>query len=212
MCGVIGYTNPSPTEGDLEQLLTVLMESGIRGLHACGFSYSDGSTLHTYTYPQPITSVATMGLVRSMVSDNGIHMIAHARYSTSDLAYNQPIQAGSTSIVHNGVITQLDPDGWVGRWPGYRCVGRNDSELLLRCILAGGDPMAEFPGASIAALTLAEDGTIRAMRNGLRPLWTGSIGQGTVWASTRDILARAGVRDAIPVLSIDQLHPDLQDR
>ena len=212
MCGIIGYTNPSPNDSDLEQLLTVLLESGIRGLHACGFSYSDGSTLHTSTHPQPITSVATIGLVRSMVSDNGIHMIAHARYSTSDLAYNQPIQVGNTAIAHNGVITQLDPEGWVDRWPQYRCVGRNDSELLLRCILAGGDPMAEFPGASIAALTLAEDGTIRAMRNGLRPLWTGTIRRGTVWASTRDILARAGVRDAIPVLSIDQLHPDLQDR
>ena len=136
-------------------------------------------------------------------------MIAHARYSTSNIQYNQPIVGKSLAVVHNGVITQSDPQMWESQY-GYKCETQNDSELILRAVENGDNPLNKFPTSSIAALTLDGRGHLTYMRNSQRPLWMGKIGEGIVYASTYDILHRAGVAEISPVVSSE--HKDLQRR
>jgi len=88
------------------------------------------------------------------------------------------------------VITQADPKYWKEKF-GYDCIGRNDSELILRAIEAGKEPLEEFPNSSIAAVQLKKNGELKFYRNGARPLWYTYHGDSLFVASTRDILRRA---------------------
>jgi hypothetical protein len=58
--------------------------------------------------------------------------------------------------------------------------------------------------ASVAAVMITSDGAFHYVRNGLRPMWCGKIGNGEVFASTYDILHRAGVEDIQKVLPISE--------
>lgn len=195
MCGVIGFSSDKVTEIDLNILKNVLIESRIRGMHASGVAWYDGHTVHSKSKSVPIDQFLKGFRLRDMVyQGQRIAMIGHTRYSTSDLAYNQPLLGGRLALAHNGVISQADPSTWKATY-GYDCKTRNDSELLLKALKAGDDPFEKFPGASIAAVTVDNQGHVQCMRNGLRPLWKGHIGAGIVYGSTLAILQRAGVKD-----------------
>lgn len=204
MCGIIGFSSRNTTAKDLEILRKVMIESRIRGKHASGIAWSDGTTIRSKVLPVPIDQLVQKFDLQSLVHGGQISLIAHARYSTSDIKYNQPIIGDSMAIAHNGVITQDNPKNWEKTY-GVRCQTSNDSELLLRILEKGQQPEKVFPTSSIAAVILSKDGTIRPIRNGLRPLWHGKIGQGVVWASTYDILFRSGVTD------IKKMKPDTQE-
>lgn len=195
MCGVIGFSSDKVTQTDLNTLKNVLIESRIRGMHASGVAWYDGHTIRSKSQPIPIDKFLEGFQLREMVySGQRIAMISHTRYSTSDLAYNQPLLGGQLALAHNGVISQADPATWKATY-GYDCKTRNDSELLLKALKAGDDPFKKFPGASIAAVTVDNQGYVQCIRNGLRPLWKGRIGHGVVYGSTLAILQRAGVTD-----------------
>lgn len=192
MCGVIGFCSQNVSLADLRVLKRVLIASQIRGKHASGFAWFDGTQLHSCSYSLPMSEALKQFSLKDCVHKHTISLIAHTRYSTSDLNYNQPILIGDTAIVHNGIISQSPSQNW-GALYGYSCKTKNDSELLLRCVLDGDDPKEKFPEASIAALILNSDGSITPMRNSKRPLWRGQIGDGRVYASTWHILSEAGV-------------------
>lgn len=197
ICGVIGFTSSKVTIQDLDVLRKAMIESKIRGKHASGIAWFDGKSIRSDVRPVPIDIlVNSIDLKRMIRDDGGMSIIAHARYSTSNIMYNQPIIGSSIALVHNGVITQSDPDTWKYVY-GYRCGGKNDSELLLRCIESGDDPYKVFPHSSFSALILRDDGNVVPMRNGLRPLWYGLTQNGVIYASTYDILKRAGASDII---------------
>lgn len=194
ICGIIGCISPHVTTSDLVVLKAVMIESRIRGKHASGLAWYDGQGIQSYIQPIPIDSLLEQFDLAQTVYKGRIAMIAHTRYSTSNIQFNQPIIGASMAIAMNGVITQADPQYWEGLYR-YKCNTENDSELLLRAIEAGDSPLTTFPTSSIAAVTLDNKGRLTAFRNRQRPLWEGKIGCGTVYASTYDILHRAGVMD-----------------
>lgn len=207
MCGVIGLDTPDATEETLDALYTVLLESSIRGRHASGLAWHDGQGLQRVVMPGPMEGLLASVDLRQLVRPDGsVCCIGHARYSTSDLAFNQPLVAGEYALAHNGVVSQADPREWPEPY-GSQCEGRNDSELLLRALIGGEDPVRAFPGASVAAVWIAR-GSLHYGRNGLRPLWSAPLGVGRITASTADILRRAGLE---PEPVVTATLPDLQE-
>lgn len=209
MCGIVGYRNKYTTEKDLEILKKVMIESRIRGKHASGIAWWNAGIIHSDVRPVPIDELVNSFDFSSIVFNGSISMIAHARYSTSDIRYNQPLVGKTLAVVHNGVITQSSPDSWKETY-GYDVVTSNDSELLLRAIENGDNIFDKFEDSSIAMVALKNDGTLIYTRNGIRPLWMGKIGKGTVYASTFDILDRAGVSGISRISASDR--KDLQRR
>jgi len=122
-------------------------------------------------------------------------MIAHTRYSTSDLKYNQPLGNDRLAIVHNGVISQSNPKGWKKEF-GLTTKTTNDSELILQSLNAGEHPLNKFKG-SMAVCGISEDGELFAFRNSERPLWYQQFGNGVIFASTKDILWRCDCTTAL---------------
>ena len=207
MCAIVGFESENVTEQDLIILKKVLIESRIRGKHASGVAWFDGEKICCDKKPLPMDSFLQDFDLKKIVYDGKIKMIAHARYSTSDLEFNQPLCSQNLAIAHNGVITQELPENWEKLF-GYKCETRNDSELLLRAIENNDDIFEKFPSSSIAIVILNHSG-VMGERNGKRPLWEGCVGEGKIFASTFDILKRAGVKNISPILSVDK---DLQTR
>lgn len=198
MCGIIGFTSTNVAGLDLEILKKVMIESRIRGKHASGIVWWNGSSIQSKILPIPIDQLLNKFDLHSTVYGGQVSLIAHTRYSTSDIKYNQPLIGENIAIAHNGVITQSEPDDWQ-RLFGYKCKTCNDSELLLRALENHDDPYEVFPNSSIAAVILNQN-QVSFIRNGVRPLWCGQIGNGIVYASTYDILNRAGVSNIIKLL------------
>ena len=205
MCGIIGFISAKATKKQLDCLKTIMTESRIRGMHASGVVYYINNKKKSIIISEPIDILVQKLDWTAMVGCK-ISLIAHARYSTSDIKYNQPIMDEKTGIavVHNGVMSQSPPEQWEQKF-GYKTTTKNDSELLLRCIIASKNPLKVFPKSSIAALVLNTDQSIKAIRNGLRPLWIGKVEVATVYASTFDILSRAGVEPhKVPCTGIEK--------
>ena len=204
MCAVIGAVLKSPTKEDFQMIKRVFLESKIRGMHATGMSYLPkwSREITTIKESRPANEFAFIHLhddnLRDMVNEDGIlYLIGHCRYSTSDLEYNQPLGHSTKSIVHNGVITQELPENWEQLY-GYKCMTKNDSELILH----SDNPLKEFSHMSMGAIELTNDRKVRAYRNGKRPLYLTSLANGCIITSTEDIINRAkvvGVTTEIPM-------------
>ena len=186
MCGVIGV---SLRVADIDLIRSVLTESMIRGKHATGVSYVKNGVIHTVKHGVPVDRFLQKFDLNEMINeDGGVYMIGHIRYSTSDIRYNQPFQGDGISIVHNGVISQDSADTWK-----YSTNTSNDSELVLKSIEAGNDPLTDFRPASMAVCTISDDKTLTCFRNEARPLWFNDLEGGVVFTSTKDISLRSGL-------------------
>lgn len=195
MCAVIGTILQQPSKQDFAMVRRVFHESKIRGMHATGMSFLPkwSDKIETIKEPIPADKFVEKHLhddnLKDMVADDGnLYLIAHCRYSTSDLEYNQPMYYNEKSIVHNGVITQELPENWKELY-GYDCITKNDSELVLH----SNDPLREFSHMSMGVVELYSTRKIRFYRNGKRPLYLSSIPNGCIITSTADIAARAEV-------------------
>ncbi len=190
MCGIIGVTLKNVTREQIGIVTNLIKESGIRGVHATGFSFLDGDKIKTYSNHQPSSKFLEENLVSMCVNaeTNSLTMLAHTRYSTSDLKFNQPLGNERLAIVHNGVISQSNPTGWKKEF-GLKTKTTNDSELILQCLNGGEHPLNKFKG-SMAVCGISEDGELFAFRNSERPLWYQQFANGIVFASTKDILWR----------------------
>ena len=203
MCAIIGFESDNVTKQDLQVLKRAMLASRIRGKHASGVAWVDGDKIKWEKQPWPMDRFLKEFDLNKIVNVGKVRMIAHARYSTSDLEYNQPIvsEDGEMAIVHNGVVTQEPPENWEKLF-GYKCRTKNDSELLLQAIIHGDALRDKFPSASIAMLTMTRD-WLKPLRNSKRPLWKARVGAGTIYASTCDILMRAGAEDIVKLESVD---------
>ena len=195
MCAVIGVCLKEPSQSQLETVKRLFLESQIRGKHATGVTLLTESGLKTTVKPVSAKTFLETFDFDEFVNIKEFKIVGHCRYSTSDLRYNQPLHLSETlSIVHNGVITQNPPEQW-GEF-GYILKTSNDSELLFRSVVAGNEPLDEFPNASIAALELHSSGKMRWYRNGKRPLHYVKCANGFFLCSTSDIAKRAGLESS----------------
>tara|TARA_R100000329_G_scaffold113962_1_gene93553 strand:- start:655 stop:1338 length:684 start_codon:yes stop_codon:yes gene_type:complete len=187
MCGIIGIVSTKFIKKELIQNLVI--QSKIRGQHATGMSYiQDNGVKGTDFITKIIPESAEKFEIKNV---NTKMLIAHTRYSTSSLEYNQPINFSEHSIVHNGVITQVEFDKWDQT---YRWTSKNDSEHILKTVRENKNPIFEYPRASIAYIHLNYFGKImKFARNGKRPLYYSEENDLICIASTKDILKRAGL-------------------
>jgi glutamine phosphoribosylpyrophosphate amidotransferase len=196
MCGVLAITIDEFNEGDHDLIRGLFRQSMIRGKHATGVSYVKNEIVNTIKEPIPADEFIKKQNLNSWRNEDGnLYCIGHIRYSTSDLNYNQPMASDELSIVHNGVITQEPKERWRNLF-GFETETANDSELILRQLESGkGHPLKTFRPASMAVCTIDNDKVITAFRNEERPLYYYSDSRMTIFASTADILKRAGLNN-----------------
>jgi len=218
MCGVIGINIQNANEEDIQMIKQLFIESQIRGKHATGIAWYDGTDfLKVCKKPLPAKKfVDEYSFVFDDIinEDRSIKAVGHIRYSTSDLRYNQPIGGLDMYLAHNGVISQVNPEKWKEIY-GLKCMTSNDSELLYQYYQIYGFNDFEhllkfFPGSSFAVVYITNKGEFGYFRNSLRPLWKATYEKGTIIASTLNILLRAnvpGVYEKIqPVDNIEKIH------
>jgi asparagine synthetase B (glutamine-hydrolysing) len=199
MCAVIGAVINKPTTAHFEMIKRVFLESKIRGLHATGISFLPKWSSGIETIKEPIPAdqfiekfLHNDNLADMVAEDGNLYLIGHCRYSTSDLEFNQPIYNNYLSVVHNGVITQELPENWENKY-GYKCEGKNDTELILHSYANGKSPLVEWQDSSLAVCVLSKNRVLTAFRNGKRPLYLTSIANGCIITSTADVIHRAGI-------------------
>ena len=199
MCAVIGAYIENPSSRDLVILADVFRESSIRGLHATGVSWVKDYQIKTVIDSKPANLfLESLDLQNCINEDGNLYLIGHCRYSTSDLAYNQPLWNDNISIVHNGVVSQEMPENWE-RLYGYKCKTRNDSELIVHTLQANKSPLEEFPDSSMAVIELYKEKKLRFYRNGKRPIYFTSLKNGAIITSTKDIALRADLVDPVEI-------------
>lgn len=197
MCAVIGAYLEKPSASDFVALAKVFHESSIRGLHATGVSWLKGGQIDSYIDAVPaIKFLESLDFRNCTNEDGNLYLIGHCRYSTSDLAYNQPLWNENVSVVHNGVVSQEMPENWE-RLYGYKCKTRNDSELIVHTLQANKSPLEEFPDSSMAVIELYKEKKLRFYRNGKRPIYFTSLPNGGIITSTKDIAARSNLSNSI---------------
>ena len=191
MCSGIVIYLKDVTSDNLNLVEDVFIQSSIRGLHATGVSYLKNNKIHTVIEPVSALEFIDKHDIEKFINEDGhLVMVGHCRYSTSDLNYNQPMFNKNVSIVHNGVITQEPPESWKSLY-GYSCKTKNDSELVLKSIENGKEPLAEWSDSSMSVCELHQNGQIRFYRNHKRPLSYANLNNGYIVASTEDILQRS---------------------
>lgn len=199
MCGVIGaFSEDRLSRDDLQDFLKLAKQSRVRGLHACGLSWPDPSrpTLRCVTFYRGFDPFKAA--VDNLADNPPWALIGHTRYSTSGDwtvdANNQPLRLRERTLVFNGVVSQAEKPQYEAEF-GVQCDSDNDGEVFLRLAERPGfDParfVAEIRG-SFAGIWL-EPPVARAVRNDRRPLWEAKRAGVAFVASTRDILARAGL-------------------
>ncbi len=195
MCGVIAAHLNSPTEEQVETLKRLFVESGVRGLHATGYSVIRNGRVFTQKASLPAHEFVNAHFAEVCPGDYTLQLIGHTRYSTSDLKYNQPIHVfDDYALAHNGVIDQRSPVYW--KEYGYELSTSNDSELAYQCRHAGNEPLVEFAEASMAVVELSVTDGLRWYRNSKRPLYYVKVPNGFFIMSTEDIAKRAGLKKA----------------
>jgi len=202
MCSVIGYQPGSVISSDVASgvFARLMMEGRARGMHAYGLAHR----------LRVMRSTDVREVIRAFNPEQAV--IAHCRYSTSgdwqDMSNNQPIVVGANALVFNGVI-HMGTREEMEREFGVTLSTYNDGEVFLRLMeraqnemtvhstelihLAVPEMIVKSLAGSFAGLVLQPFGRIIAIRNERRPLWRAEAGGATWFASTQDILHRAGV-------------------
>ena len=181
MCAVVGAY--SKDKVNLELFQRVMLQSMIRGKHASGIAWNDNGKLAYRVISESANFLEFKNIETNMI-------IGHARYSTSDLNFNQPITSDKIAIVHNGVISQENPDTWKAIY-GYDFKTRNDSEIILRSYENKKHPLQLNGSIATIILDMRDKPTILFFRNEQRPLYY-STDKDIYIASTKNILERSG--------------------
>jgi glutamine phosphoribosylpyrophosphate amidotransferase len=188
MCGIVAFHGPRSAAA-LDLVQACLLEAAVRGTHATGLAWLEDGQIHVERAPVSAREfVSHFDLSRLAEGERDLRLVAHTRYSTSDLAWNQPLDDAGCAMVMNGVVSQDTPDKWPLADVGPYETG-NDVEVAMRHALLGIRGL--MPG-SFAIVELHPDGTMLAYRNAYRPLYHARAEGGTLVASTTDMIRRAG--------------------
>jgi glutamine phosphoribosylpyrophosphate amidotransferase len=188
MCAVIGLHSNDFL--DMNMLRSVLDQSMIRGKHATGIAYIDDGLIKWKILPTHAKDFVLPDIQTKQ-------LIAHCRYSTSDLDWNQPMysQEHQVALVHNGVITQASPESWPETY-GYDFATKCDSEIAMRMWIDDKHPLELGEDSSMSCVVLdnrANKPYMHFFRNNQRPLYYAVQSNTTIVASTRDIMMRSGI-------------------
>jgi len=184
MCGIIGAYSKNGI--NINHFQNLLLQSKIRGQHATGLAWIEENKIKTEIISKPANELQQLNIKTNMI-------IGHTRYSTSDLNYNQPMFSDHVAIVHNGVITQSNPDTWETKYK-YKFKTKNDSEIVLKYWEDNKHPLTECQNSSMAIVVLnAIKQTMHFFRNEYRPMWYSLDNEDIYIASTQNILKRANI-------------------
>jgi glutamine phosphoribosylpyrophosphate amidotransferase len=199
MCGLVGAIIRNPSGRDFLLLRSLIVQASIRGRHATGVAWVKNKKVQIEKASLPAKDfLEKFGSLEKLVNEDGnIYCLAHTRYSTSDLKFNQPLGDGRYAIAHNGVVSQEPVNRWKELY-GYTCSTKNDSELLLQALRKKHRPLETFPNCSAAVIELHHDKHLRAYRNGKRPLYFSFRDNGVIVTSTVDIGRRSGLKGMVP--------------
>lgn len=190
MCGVIGIY--SHENIDQKIIKTLLNQSMIRGKHATGISWIEEHNDKKSKIKHKIVKYSADKFDLPQIKTKCL--IAHCRYSTSDLKYNQPIISNNIAIAHNGVVTQADPSRWEEMYQmsfDTKC----DSEILLKHYAKDIHPLHVEGSMACVILDAKNSPTINFFRNEQRPLYFAKADDIYYIASTKDILTRSNIKN-----------------
>ncbi len=199
MCGLVTI-NSKDIDFVVPLLDKLIIENSIRGNHATGIAWSDGDKIDSLIMPISgddfVKTDEWKDVKNRLQLLSNINLLIHSRYSTSDLEFNQPIIKNGLAIALNGVITQHDFEHWKTIYPGMEFATKNDSEILLNCILTNQNikdlPKDHSYSMSIAGAVLHKSSTL-IFRNGRRPLYSYQKDNTLISTSTMQIAIRAGL-------------------
>lgn len=204
MCGIFAYLNNNDIALDSNVLERVYNELSMRGVHSLKYFDIERDKLDNYTSDNKLSS----------------KFLAHSRYSTSNLAYPQPLESDYGVLIHNGVITQQDPK----YWSNEEFKTENDSEILLKYLDKYGEDFQQalydnYPLCSYAFVYYNKTNKIIFGRNAKRPLHFIFDRNNLMIASTKSIFDRSGivgeinkcVKDSVYSLNIDKFLINLND-
>ena len=205
MCGIIGAFSKNGI--NINHFKNLLNQSMIRGKHATGIAWIEHNTIQCDKIVDSADKYEIKNIETNMI-------IGHTRYSTSDIAYNQPIHSENIAIVHNGVITQTNPNQWENKY-GYKFQTKNDSEIVLKYWKDNKHPIVQCPQSSMAVAILDSiKKTMHFFRNEYRPLWYSIDNEDIYIASTKNILVRSNIpgeyKRTEPCLSYDIINNKLE--
>lgn len=186
MCGVVGVY--SKNNVDLEKLQILLKESQIRGKHATGVAWIENNKIKYDIVKYSADRYQLPNIKSNMV-------IAHCRYSTSDLEWNQPIVDNDIAVVHNGVVTQADPSRWESMYK-MKFSTKCDSEILLRHWQKNIHALHIKGSMACLVLDTREKPVMHFFRNEQRPLYYAKDNDDYYVVSTANILQRCKISNA----------------
>ena len=151
-----------------------------------GVAWWDGKQVQVNTKFDP-----TLKNIEALKHYGGYDVLAHCRYSTSDINWPLPLMFEGSAYVMNGVISQEDPPRWpLSELEPYTT--GNDTEIAHRFASYG---MLGQHGGSFAIGRMNPDGGMDFWRNDSRPLWHMKLkpDAALVVSSTQDILRRSAL-------------------
>lgn len=185
MCAVLGLYNDNGIDNIL--LKNLLNQSMIRGKHATGIAWNNKGKLEYDIFTSSADQYDIPNIETNM-------LIAHCRYSTSDLQYNQPITDKNLAIVHNGVITQSDAATWSNTYD-MQFSTKNDSEIVLRHWQKKIHPINIEGSMAVVVLDMVNENKLHFFRNEQRPLYWAKHKNHYVITSTKDIMKRSNINN-----------------
>jgi len=200
MCGIWGFVTSKKDYAKKYELARELcLATVVRGAHATGFAYSDGTHERYYKEGEPAGLVVRRGEFEQIADDRPHIIVGHNRYAThgdpKDNINNHPFKSRTLQFIHNGVIRNYD-----SLKAEYHCYSECDSEIILR-ILERADRRVkgiqnvykEVQGSMACALLDTRKLRLWLWRNYGNPIYL-SYHAGLnmlAFASTRDIFDKA---------------------